>query len=105
MHEPTIAATDLYLDGSKSTAVLEGPDAAFLLKRAGGVIPREWEHLVGKDGLPLGDGASEPDPEPAPEAKPKPKPKVKRTPKKGRAPAKGRAKAPATKEVKPEGDK
>lgn len=46
------ANQDLYLNRAKDRAVPAGPDAAFLLKRKGGEVPRQWEHLVTKGGNP-----------------------------------------------------
>jgi hypothetical protein len=94
MGKTIIAATDLYLNADKSTAVLEGPDAAFLLRRRGGAVAAEWLHLVGDDGYPLGHSAK-------PAARPKPKKKPAAKP----AARKGRARAAGTKEVKPKDDK
>lgn len=47
-----VAAKDLYLNASKDTVVEEGPDAAFLLARAGRDVPAEWAHLVTDSGNP-----------------------------------------------------
>lgn len=91
MGKTIIAATDLYLTKDRTTAVLEGPDAAFLLRRGGGAVPAEFHGLVDDTGYPKGHVQV-----PTVAAKPKPKKK---------AAAKGRRKAPATKEVKPGGDK
>lgn len=77
-----VADTDLFLTADKSKAVADGPDAAFLLARAGTPVDAVYHELVTDKGKPKTA------------AKPKPKPKPK-----------GKPKAKATKEVKPAADK
>ena len=77
MPTPNVASRDLYLDAEKKRVVPAGPDAAFLLVRAGKPVPAGWVE------------PAEPKAAPKPKSKPKSKQRVKK----------------ATKEVKAGGDK
>jgi len=57
------ASRDLYLNKAKDKAVPAGPEAAFLLKRKGGEVPRDFEHLVTRGGNPRKSGTKEQKPQ------------------------------------------